>query len=145
MILILFILLDQFLGFTLLKSSLSAPEPRLLVFPHLPTGCVILLLVLLFLQCLKKLPTEHTSSSHASLVLPLLSFGSSYQVRINSSSFYLICTFFSHFYYIETKGLTLEEMDDVFGGQSAIHDAEIMKEVQMKVAEAQAPTTKAEA
>jgi hypothetical protein len=35
--------------------------------------------------------------------------------------------------FIETKGRSLEEMDEIFGGHSAIHDAQIMKEVQSKI------------
>lgn len=34
---------------------------------------------------------------------------------------------------IETKGRTLEEMDEIFGGHSAVHDAQIMDEVQNKL------------
>lgn len=34
---------------------------------------------------------------------------------------------------IETKGRSLEEMDEIFGDHSAVHDAQIMDEVQGKV------------
>lgn len=34
---------------------------------------------------------------------------------------------------LETKGRSLEEMDEVFGGQSAVHDAQIMNEVENKI------------
>ena len=34
---------------------------------------------------------------------------------------------------VETKGRTLEEMDEIFGGQAAVHDAQIMNEVQNRI------------
>lgn len=34
---------------------------------------------------------------------------------------------------VETKGRSLEEMDDIFGGHAAIHDAAIMSEVQNRI------------
>lgn len=37
------------------------------------------------------------------------------------------------FVVVETKGRSLEEMDEIFGGQSAIHDAQIMNEVQNRI------------
>lgn len=39
---------------------------------------------------------------------------------------------------IETKGRTLEEMDEIFGGHSAVHDAQIMSEVQKEINQKQA-------
>ncbi|KAI8888190.1 general substrate transporter [Backusella circina FSU 941] len=79
------------------------------------------------------------------LIVPTMLQNITYGTYIFFACFLGISFGFIWFFVPETKGLTLEEMDDIFGGQSAIHDAEIMKQVQMKVAEVQAPTGKVEA
>lgn len=59
-------------------------------------------------------------------------FGFSYQVCQCGLSFDS-STVTNMIIQLETKGRSLEEMDEVFGGQSAVHDAQIMNEVENKI------------
>jgi hypothetical protein len=77
------------------------------------------------------------------LITPVMLESITYGTYIFFACFIAISFFFVLFFVPETKGKTLEEMDEIFGGQSAVHDAQIMLEVQNKINQTR-PGTKAE-
>ena len=73
--------------------------------------------------------------SHSSL-FSLLSLVSYYCLFCFIVCVLHICLLIIYFFYLnlETKSRSLEDMDAIFGGASASHDAEIMAQVQREVA-----------
>ncbi|KAI9492037.1 general substrate transporter [Zychaea mexicana] len=68
------------------------------------------------------------------LITPPMLDSIGYGTYVFFGCFCFISFFFVLFLVPETKGRTLEEMDAIFGGNSAAHDAELMAQVQQDVA-----------
>ncbi|GAA5814340.1 hypothetical protein MFLAVUS_007834 [Mucor flavus] len=67
------------------------------------------------------------------LIVPVMLENITFGTYIFFACFLVLSFFFVWFFVPETKGRTLEEMDDIFGGQAAIHDAAIMSQVQNRI------------
>ncbi|KAI9487854.1 MAG: general substrate transporter [Benjaminiella poitrasii] len=67
------------------------------------------------------------------LIVPVMLENITYGTYIFFACFLIISFFFVWFFVPETKGRSLEDMDEIFGGQSAVHDAQIMNEVQNRI------------
>ncbi|KAI8371962.1 general substrate transporter [Choanephora cucurbitarum] len=67
------------------------------------------------------------------LIVPVMLENITYGTYIFFACFLILSFFFVWFFVPETKGRTLEEMDEIFGGQSAVHDADIMNQVQNNI------------
>ncbi|CEP07802.1 hypothetical protein [Parasitella parasitica] len=67
------------------------------------------------------------------LIVPIMLENITYGTYIFFACFLVLSFFFVWIFVPETKGRSLEEMDQVFGGQSAVRDAQIMNEVQNKI------------
>ncbi|CAO3615047.1 unnamed protein product [Mucor fragilis] len=67
------------------------------------------------------------------LIVPIMLEKITYGTYIFFACFLILSFFFVWFFVPETKGRSLEEMDEVFGGKSAVHDAQIMNEVENKI------------
>ncbi|KAI8639015.1 general substrate transporter [Parasitella parasitica] len=67
------------------------------------------------------------------LIVPTMLEKITYGTYIFFACFLVLSFFFVWIFVPETKGRSLEDMDQVFGGQSAIRDAQIMNEVQNKI------------
>lgn len=66
-----------------------------------------------------------------------------YGTYIFFACFCFISFFFVWFLVPETKGRSLEEMDEIFGGSSALRDAELMNKVQHEISQKNIPGLKA--
>ncbi|CAO3700999.1 hypothetical protein G6F70_007917 [Rhizopus microsporus] len=73
------------------------------------------------------------------LIVPTMLANITYGTYIFFACFLLLSFFFVWLFVPETKGRSLEEMDEIFGGQSAVRDAEIMNQVQNKVNQSSIP------
>ncbi|KAI8137384.1 general substrate transporter [Fennellomyces sp. T-0311] len=73
------------------------------------------------------------------LVTPPMLSGIGYGTYVFFGCFCFLSFFFVLFIVPETKGRTLEEMDEIFGGNSAAHDAELMAHVQREIAQTPIP------
>ncbi|CEG84215.1 Putative D-xylose-proton symporter [Rhizopus microsporus] len=73
------------------------------------------------------------------LIVPTMLANITYGTYIFFACFLVLSFFFVWLFVPETKGRSLEEMDEIFGGQSAVRDAEIMNQVQSKVNQTSIP------
>ncbi|KAG1138598.1 hypothetical protein G6F37_010346 [Rhizopus arrhizus] len=76
------------------------------------------------------------------LIVPTMLQNITYGTYIFFACFVAMSFFFVWLFVPETKGRSLEEMDEIFGGQTAARDAEIMNELQSKVQQFAIPTKK---
>ncbi|KAG2203486.1 hypothetical protein INT47_008213 [Mucor saturninus] len=67
------------------------------------------------------------------LIVPVMLENITYGTYIFFACFLFLSFAFVWYFVPETKGRSLEEMDEIFGGQSAVHDAQIMNEVQNRI------------
>jgi MFS family permease len=67
------------------------------------------------------------------LITPIMLEKITYGTYIFFACFLVLSFFFVWIFVPETKGRTLEEMDEIFGGQAAIHDAQIMNDIQNRI------------
>ncbi|RCI05831.1 hypothetical protein CU098_012600 [Rhizopus stolonifer] len=74
------------------------------------------------------------------LIVPTMLQNITYGTYIFFACFIAMSFFFVLFFVPETKGRSLEEMDEIFGGQSGARDAEIMNEVTNRVQKMSVPT-----
>ncbi|CEI93030.1 hypothetical protein RMCBS344292_07275 [Rhizopus microsporus] len=73
------------------------------------------------------------------LIVPTMLANITYGTYIFFACFLVLSFFFVWLFVPETKGRSLEEMDEIFGGQSAVRDAEIMNQVQNRVNQSSIP------
>ncbi|KAI9021675.1 general substrate transporter [Phycomyces nitens] len=73
------------------------------------------------------------------MITPPMLNGIRYGTYVFLAVFCVLSFFFTWFFIPETKGLTLEEMDNIFGGKSASQDAALMERVQESVHRAPVP------
>ncbi|KAG2229946.1 general substrate transporter [Thamnidium elegans] len=67
------------------------------------------------------------------LIVPVMLENITYGTYIFFACFLVLSFFFVWLFVPETKGRSLEEMDEIFGGHAAIHDAAIMNQVQNRI------------
>ncbi|KAG1336651.1 hypothetical protein G6F62_006185 [Rhizopus arrhizus] len=74
------------------------------------------------------------------LIVPIMLQNITYGTYIFFACFLVLSFFFVWFFVPETKGRSLEEMDEIFGGHSAVRDAQILNQLQNQIHQSTLPT-----